>query len=178
MSQMKAGTKLKKALYTFAIAMAFASNAQSSETQKQVTCIADNIYWEARNQQTKGMIAVGLVTMNRVNDNRYPSTPCEVVHQGPTRPSWKNKSISYPVKNRCQFSWYCDGKAENVPSVDTPVYEIAKMIAFKLYHAKGFNDFTRGATHYHAEYVTPAWATSKTKTVDIGNHIFYRWEKP
>ena len=39
-------------------------------------------------------------------------------------------------------------------------------------------DITDGATHYHADYVFPEWRKSKTKTVEIGDHIFYRWEKP
>jgi spore germination cell wall hydrolase CwlJ-like protein len=181
-SLMKVGTSMKLlASLTIAGAVAFgaASHATSNTPfeREQISCIANNIYWEARNQNTKGMIAVGLVTMNRVNDNRYPDTPCEVVHQGPTRPSWKNKNISYPVKNRCQFSWYCDGKAEVVPQADFEVYEIARMIAFKVYYANSRWDFTDGATHYHADYVRPAWASSKTKTITIGNHIFYRWEK-
>ena len=38
-------------------------------------------------------------------------------------------------------------------------------------------DITDGATHYHADYVSPAWKKSKTKTTEIGDHIFYRWEK-
>ena len=38
-------------------------------------------------------------------------------------------------------------------------------------------DITDGATHYHADYVFPAWRKTKTKTVEIGDHIFYRWEK-
>ena len=38
-------------------------------------------------------------------------------------------------------------------------------------------DITDGATHYHADYVFPEWRKSKTKTVEIGDHIFYRWEK-
>ena len=114
---MKAGTSMKVlAAITLVGAVAFgaASHATESHDQKQIACIADNIYWEARNQNPKGMIAVGLVTINRVFDTRYPNTACEVVHQGPTRPSWKNHKISYPVKNRCQFSWYCDGKADTI----------------------------------------------------------------
>ena len=51
------------------------------------------------------------------------------------------------------------------------------MIAFKVYYANSRWDFTDGATHYHADYVKPAWASSKTKTITVGNHIFYRWEK-
>jgi spore germination cell wall hydrolase CwlJ-like protein len=37
-------------------------------------------------------------------------------------------------------------------------------------------DITEGATHYHADYVNPSWAKTKTKTIEIEDHIFYRWE--
>ena len=56
---------------------AFADN--HTELDEQVNCLATNIYWEARNQPTKGMIAVALVTRNRVFDDRYPNTYCGVV---------------------------------------------------------------------------------------------------
>ena len=144
--------------------------------ENQITCLADNIYWEARNQPVKGMIAVGLVTENRVEDDRYPDTYCEVVEQGPVRESWKQNGVYYPVKHRCQFSLYCDGKSDNIPPVDYEVYDVALAIAFKIYYGPYFDDFTHGATHYHADYVFPEWANSKTKTIKIANHIFYRWE--
>ena len=38
-------------------------------------------------------------------------------------------------------------------------------------------DITEGATHYHADYVYPTWRKTKTKTIEIEDHIFYRWEK-
>ena len=57
---------------------------------EQITCLADNIYWEARNQPVRGMFAVAFVVDNRVSDTRYPNTYCEVIQQGPTRPSWKD----------------------------------------------------------------------------------------
>ena len=139
-------------------------------------CLADNIYWEARNQEVKGMIAVALTTRNRVNDNRFPHSYCEVVQQGPTKQSWKNTDTLIPVKHRCQFSWYCDGKSDNIPDYDLDVYEFARTIAFKIYNGY-FDDFTVGATHYHADYVNPEWASSKTQTIVIDEHIFYRWEK-
>ena len=144
--------------------------------ENQITCLADNIYWEARNQPVKGMIAVGLVTENRVEDDRYPDTYCEVVEQGPVRESWKQNGVYYPVKHRCQFSWYCDGKSDKIPPVDYEVYDVALAIAFKIYYGPYFDDFTQGATHYHADYVFPEWANSKTKTIKIANHIFYRLE--
>lgn len=138
-------------------------------------CLADNMYWEARNQSLRGMIAVALVVRNRVNDERYPHSYCEVIQEGPTRPSWKDPLKLIPVRHRCQFSWYCDGKSDNIPTKDLDVYDLARAAAFKIYN-NDFNDFTYGATHYHADYVTPAWAASKIRTITIDNHIFYRWE--
>ena len=82
---------------------------------EEVRCLAENIYHEARNQGTAGWLAVAAVTMNRVIDNRFPNTICEVVFQAETKESWKTKSkkdilaserIFYPIRHRCQFSWY------------------------------------------------------------------------
>ena len=72
-------------------------------------CLALNMYHEARGQGTAGLLAVSSVVMNRVKDERFPNTICEVVKQGPTRESWKKNGTYYPIKHRCQFSWYCDG---------------------------------------------------------------------
>jgi N-acetylmuramoyl-L-alanine amidase len=158
---------------------AFGATAEAGllhSAQSEQQCLADNIYWEARNQTGKGMIGVAFVTLNRVNDNRFPHSYCEVIKQGPERPSWKNKDNMVPLRHRCQFSWYCDGKSDNVPTADNDIYEFARSIAFKVYHGH-LTDFTNGATHYHADYVKPAWASSKTKTLKIDQHIFYRWEK-
>jgi len=146
----------------------------SAETEQK--CLADNIYWEARNQEPKGMIAVALVARNRVRDKRYPHSYCEVIKQGPTKPSWKNPEIRYPIRDRCHFSWYCDGKSDEIPAYDFNIYELARTIAFKVFNDQ-FIDFTDGATHYHAYYVEPDWASTKTPTMQIGDHIFYRWEK-
>ena len=159
---------------------AFAGEANAAAFHASYTeqkCLADNIYWEARNQSAKGMIGVAFVTRNRVNDTRFPHSYCEVIKQGPERPSWKDKNIMVPLRHRCQFSWYCDGKSDNIPTIDLDIYEFARTIAFKIYNGH-LTDFTVGATHYHADYVTPAWAKSKTKTITIDEHIFYRWERP
>ena len=105
----------------------------------EVSCLADNIYWEARNQPTRGMIAVANVTRNRVKSPHYPNTYCEVIKQGPIRESWKTRKnpdlpdserIYFPKRDRCQFSWYCDGKADNIPKVDMNIYELSTAIAF------------------------------------------------
>jgi len=74
----------------------------------------------------------------------------------------------------CQFSWYCDGKSDTIPTQDADIYEVARMIAFKIVH-NWFDDNTHGSTHYHADYVSPKWANQMTHTVTIGDHIFYKF---
>ena len=151
-----------------------------------VVCLALNVYHEAKNQDIDGMYAVADVVMNRVEDHRYPNTVCGVVKQGPTRESWKTRLLDlpddervyYPIRHRCQFSWYCDGKSDDIPSFDGKLFELMYDYA-ELYLRPDIIliDITDGATHYHADYVFPEWRKSKTKTVEIGDHIFYRWEK-
>ena len=134
-----------------------------------IMCLALNVYHEARDQPFIGQVAVAQVVMNRVYDDRYPDHPCEVVFQGPTY-SWKP---DFPVRHRCQFSWYCDGKSDKV--YDEDAYRQALTIAHGVYY-DDLDDFVEGATHYHAVYVLPEWAESKTPVVQIGQHMFYRWE--
>ena len=134
-----------------------------------LVCLALNVYHEARDQPFIGQVAVAQVVMNRVYDDRYPDHPCEVVFQGPTY-SWRP---DFPVRHRCQFSWYCDGKSDKV--YDENAYKQALTIAHGVFY-DNLDDFVEGATHYHAVYVLPEWAESKTPVVQIGQHMFYRWE--
>ena len=152
--------------------------------EQESVCMAMNIYHEARNQGLAGQLAVAAVTLNRVADKRYPNTVCEVVKQGPIRESWKTKGKDvrpnerqyYPIRHKCQFSWYCDGKSDeiNQPKSYGKILDLSRLI---IYNDIAFVDITEGATHYHADYVMPAWAKTKTKTIEIEDHIFYRWEK-
>ena len=132
-----------------------------------ILCLALNVYHEAKNQSTIGQIAVAQVVMNRVKDDRYPNTVCEVVKQGQTY-KWNTE---LPIRNRCQFSWYCDGK-NDTPKEET-AWQYAIMVADGVYYNK-VHDLVEGATHYHAYYVNPSWAETKTYINRIDDHIFYR----
>ena len=133
-------------------------------------CLALNTYHEAKNQSMIGQIATAQVVMNRVADDRYPNTVCEVVKQGPHRPSWENPEKEYPVKHRCQFSWYCDGKSDEPKDSKTWIESIrvADMVLESNF------DVTSGALYYHAYYVTPYWSDHLQKLVEIEDHIFYK----
>ena len=134
-------------------------------------CLALNTYHEEKNQSMIGQVATAQVVMNRVADSRYPNTVCEVVKQGP-----KYKGSDVPVRHKCQFSWFCDGKSDE-PKKDSKEWRMAQEYARIVLSGRIVLDVTEGATHYHADYVFPAWRKSKTKTVEIADHIFYRWEK-
>tara|TARA_R110000824_G_scaffold97450_4_gene232953 strand:+ start:1241 stop:1669 length:429 start_codon:yes stop_codon:yes gene_type:complete len=135
-------------------------------------CLALNIYFEARNQPISGQIAVAQVVLNRVAHQRYPSTICAVVKQGPTRPSWRDKNIKIPIKHRCQFSWYCDGKSDKPKELDA--FRWASFVAHGVMQSD-FTDYTHGATHYHSIEVFPRWALAAKKIDAIGDHIFYKY---
>ena len=167
---------MKKALILGIAALVMNTNSAESKIDNSVKCLANNMYFEARNQGTAGWLAVTSVVLNRVNDSRFPDTICEVVKQGPTRPSWKNKNIRYPIKHRCQFSWYCDGLSDE-PKNDKIWKKVLDLSNLIMHNSIQFVDITDGATHYHADYVKPSWAKTKTRTTEIGDHIFYKWEK-
>ena len=134
-------------------------------------CMAVNIYHEAGNQSMIGQMAVGQVVLNRVADNRFPDTVCEVVKEAVTY-----KNSNKPVRWKCQFTWYCDGKKDE-PDFDSRTWRLALAHASILITNRIVLDVTEGATHYHATYVRPEWAKTKTRTTRIDRHIFYRWEK-
>jgi len=140
-----------------------------------VMCLALNAYWEARNQSQKGMIGVSQVVMNRVESDYFPNNVCEVVKQGPHRPSWQDKNKMIPVKNRCQFSWYCDGKSDEIPEIDQEKWEEAKLIAYGVYTNR-VDNLVGESLWYHADYVRPAWAKQKKRVTKIDNHYFYEWK--
>lgn len=128
---------------------------------EQVHCLAQNIYFESRNQPKTGKIAVSQVVMNRVDSPIFPSTPCDVVKQLVWR---RGKAV-------CQFSWFCDGKSDK-PEVG-PVWNESVYLALGIY-AKKYFDVTEGALWYHATYVRPDWAKAYKQTVRINDHIFYK----
>ena len=152
---------------------------------RQAHCLALNVYYEARGSNLADMYAVSDVVLNRVRDSRYPNTICDVVYQGPTRESWKTKQDPdlpdeerkyNPIRNMCQFSWYCDGK-NDIPKDETG-WATAQMVAGSILFANKHRGITEGATHYHATYVKPDWRNDRgmQHVGRIGSHIFYRWE--
>lgn len=136
------------------------------EEAKQIQCLATNIYHEARNDGITGQSAVAWVTMNRTQHKNYPGTICQVVYQAELNEN------GIPLRNRCQFSWFCDGKSDDIE--DQAAWNVASEIAEDVFHKYGKEtDPTNGSIMYHAHYVTPYWASSYEKQARIDSHIFY-----
>ena len=140
---------------------------------KEVTCMAKNIFFEAAIESTAGKLAVAHVTLNRVDSKHFPSTVCEVVYEGPHYTAANGEM--YPVRDRCQFSWYCDGKGDD-PREGSRLWEDSQELAkYVLLRQEELPDITDGALHYHANYInSPKWAKKKKITTKIDTHIFYR----
>ena len=138
------------------------------EEARQVQCLATNIYYETMASSLIDAMAVTDVVLNRVKHKKYPDTPCEVVHQ-----SYLNDK-GEPLLNKCQFSWYCDGKADEPQNAEA--WERSINHAVTMYTTGKWKGITEGATHYHATYVSPNWAKSFTKIAQMGAHVFYRME--
>ena len=121
------------------------------EDKKQINCLAENIYHEARGERVVGMVAVTNVVMNRVADDGFPKTPCSVITE-------KNKK-------RCQFSWVCSKK--RIAKPDDGMIKIAEQA-----YTNDLPDVTGGALFFHANYVNPRWKYKRTAV--IGGHVFYK----
>lgn len=160
--------KYMKKIILFLALLTINTDVSASDPNDERFWLALNIYFEAGNQSEAGRLAVGLVTMNRVSSWQYPDDIESVVRQGPTFTNWKGNT--WPVKHKCQFSWYCDGKPD-VPE-DSKTWEECLTVAQNILY--GIHDFTEGATHYHNDTVHPYWADHLKHVVTIDNHIFYK----
>jgi spore germination cell wall hydrolase CwlJ-like protein len=128
-------------------------------------CLVEALYHEARSESFIGMISVANVILTRKESSNFPNTICKVVHQGKY---WKGN----PIKDKCQFSYWCDGKPERFIDIEGLIksLNVAEMSLNGIQSKQ-----TVGATHYHASYVTPSWASDPNfKSLgQIGTHVFY-----
>jgi spore germination cell wall hydrolase CwlJ-like protein len=132
----------------------------ASMRERQLKCLADNIYFEAGYESFEGKVAVAQVTLNRASNGKWPSDVCGVVYQ---------KNVVYE-KVICQFSWYCQ-QGPKYRISNKQVYNESMTVAKKVL-LEGFRlPSMSKALYYHADYVDPKW--KKPKLTKIGRHIFY-----
>ena len=133
---------------------------QGKDYDKAEKCLAQAIYFEARNEPARGQQAVAQVVLNRVFSPYYPKDVCSVVYQN------AHRHLS------CQFTFACDGKPESVN--ERGAWARANRIAKQTLDAKVWLPEVNKATHYHAAYVRPNWIRDMKVMVRYGLHTFYR----
>jgi spore germination cell wall hydrolase CwlJ-like protein len=129
--------------------------------ERQLACLAKNIYYEAGNQPFEGKVAVAQVTLNRTESGLYPSDICKTIYQ---------KNIVYE-KVLCQFSWVCD-RDTTVKAINKANFKEAEEVAKKVL-LEGFRlPSLKEAMYFHGDYINPGW--KRERITKIGNHIFYK----
>lgn len=128
---------------------------------KQLECLARNIYYEAGGEPFEGKVAVAQVVINRSQSGQFPNDICRVIYQ---------KNVVYD-KVLCQFSWYCEGPARVPPKYAT-AYKESEIVA-KQVLLEGFRlPSLEKALYFHAKHINPKW--DREKVAVIGGHIFYK----
>lgn len=115
-------------------------------SSKDIRCLTDNIYFEARDQSLQGQVAVGIVTLNRTKHKSFPKNICDVVYQ------------------HKQFSWTIKPQKH---SIDPVAWNTAKYAAYAALANKQYFP----AIYYHNLSVNPRWG--RPLLAKIGNHKFY-----
>lgn len=170
------------------------TGAWAGESNNELICLARNIYYESGNQSHEGKVAVGMVTLNRVEDPRWPKSICEVVRQKTVLVServvesvrevttgWgvfkKTEKVvdQKTVQDRrvvCQFSWVC-AVTRRIKESDQRWVESLEVAKYLLAGGREFHSDTMGNyLYFHATHVRPGWHNLRRVT-RIGGHIFY-----
>tara|TARA_R110002049_G_scaffold106885_1_gene254415 strand:+ start:188 stop:727 length:540 start_codon:yes stop_codon:yes gene_type:complete len=144
------------------LALVFLSLIENAKAN-EVDCLVEAIYFESRSEEFIGQLAVANVILERVRSPKFPDTVCTVVHDG-------QYYKGVPVKHRCAFSYWCDGKKEIMK--DKQALTMAKRVAHMALDGIILED-VQGATYYHASYANPKWASQFELASRIGKHLFY-----
>lgn len=130
------------------------------DASRDLECLTQAAYYEARGEGRDGMKAVAQVVLNRVRHRAFPNSVCGVVFQGAGR------------RTGCQFSFTCDGSMRG--RVNTAAWNRAREIASSA--LSGAVEARVGtATHFHTTGVSPGWRHSLVQVGQIGDHLFYRF---
>lgn len=133
---------------------------EGKERTRAERCLANAVYFEARDQSFRGQVAVAQVVMNRVFSGVYPHDVCGVIYQNADR------------YRGCQFAFACDGRPDVVDESDA--WGRARRIARETLDGELYVAAVGAATHYHAAYVQPRWVHEMRWIAREGIHLFYR----
>jgi spore germination cell wall hydrolase CwlJ-like protein len=128
---------------------------------KQLDCLAKNIYYEAGSEPFEGKVAVAQVTINRAESGQFPSDICKVVYQ---------KNVVYE-KVLCQFSWYCEN-ASVVKPKNAAAFRESELVARQVLLENFRLPSLKHALYFHGTQINPKW--NREKVAVIGGHVFYK----
>jgi len=130
------------------------------EASRDLDCLTQAVYYEARGEGRDGMKAVAQVVLNRVRHPAFPKSVCGVVFQGANR------------STGCQFSFTCNGAMRG--RVNSAAWDRARTIATSALSGEVFGT-VGNATHFHTTGVSPQWRNSLVRVSQVGDHLFYRF---
>ena len=130
------------------------------EASRDLDCLTEAVYYEARGEGREGMRAVAQVVLNRVRHPAYPKSVCGVVYQGSNRSSG------------CQFSFTCNRHV--LGRRNAAAWDRARTIASGALSGQVFGT-VGNATHFHTTAVNPNWRHSLVRVAQVGDHLFYRF---
>lgn len=133
--------------------------AGALETSRELECLTQAVYFEARGETPAGQAAVAQVVLNRVRHPSFPKSVCGVVFQG------AGKRVG------CQFSFACDGSMRR--GRETAAWNRARKVASKALSGSVMSSIG-DATHFHTTNVAPNWGPRLVRTAEVGMHVFYR----
>lgn len=126
---------------------------------RDLDCLTQAVYFEARGETARGQAAVAQVVMNRVKNPNFPKTVCGVVFQG-------------AAHHGCQFSFACDGSMRQAR--EDGAWDRARRIAARTLSGVVLADIG-SATHFHTTAVSPDWGPQMLRVAQVGLHVFYRF---
>lgn len=133
------------------------SGAKRTQAEK---CLANAIYFEARDEPVTAQIAVAQVVLNRVFSRFYPNDVCGVVYQN------QHRHLA------CQFTFSCDGKSKAIKEPEA--WERSVHIARDSLDGKLWMPEVAKSTHYHDDWARPNWIGEMKRMDKLGGLIFYR----
>ena len=126
---------------------------------RELDCLTQAVYFEARGETARGQAAVAQVVLNRVKHPAFPKTVCAVVFQG-------------AASHGCQFSFACDGSTRRVR--EAGAWDRARKVAARAMSGVVLAD-VGSATHFHTTGVSPVWGPRMLRVSQVGLHVFYRF---
>lgn len=130
------------------------------EASRDLECLTQAVYYEARGETPAGQAAVAQVVLNRVRHPAFPKSICGVVFQG-----------AY-TRGTCQFSFACDGSMRK--RRDPGAWARAERVATRAMSGSVMGDVGT-ATHFHTINVSPGWGPRMIRVGQVGLHVFYKF---